>query len=136
VAVPGVAEPGAAVPGAAVPGAAEPRVAVPGVAEPMRSASRGRAPIAVSPGRMRRESGAVPAIRFPRWERAPGEIAAKLCVDPGGAVSSVTVLSPVSRGVRATVEEALSAWRYRPFREGDEPVSVCFATSFRVRVEK
>jgi hypothetical protein len=96
--------------------------------------SRPRAPIVVPPGRTRRE-GNPPPIRFPRWEQVPKEITAKLCIDPRGSVTSVTVLSRVSSSGRAVVETALSRWRYRPVIEGTEAVAACFATTFRVQVD-
>ena len=94
-----------------------------------------RRPIVVSLSRTRRESGGLPPIRFPRWESAPSQIAAKMCIDADGAVTEAKVLSPVSREVRVTIERALSTWRYRPVMEGNDKVPACFATTFRVQVE-
>ena len=141
-AAPGVERP--SLPAAVVPGPsgalAGARITAPArssdaLAPVARRSSRPRSPIAVPGSRAHRESGAVPPIHFPRWEQAPGQISARMCIDTRGAVTSVSVLSPVSRGVRATVERAAAAWRYRPIVDGDEAVPACFATTFRVQVE-
>jgi serine/threonine protein kinase len=104
-------------------------------AQTVDPAPQARGPIAVSPARTRRVSGAVPPIQFPRWEKAPGQITAKLCIDTQGAVTSVSVTSPVSRNVRTTVEQALATWRYRPVVDAGEAVAACFVTSLRVQVD-
>jgi serine/threonine protein kinase len=112
-------------------------VTPPSSKEPARARAepkRPRAAIIVPANRTRRE-GSMQPIRFPRWEQPPKAITAKLCIDARGTVTSVTVLSPVSAGVRSTVQRALSTWRYRPVVEGDERVAACFATTFRVQVE-
>jgi len=96
---------------------------------------RPSSPLIVTSGRMRRESGGLPRIRLPSGEPAPPQLTAKLCVDPRGSVTSVTVLSAASPLVRASVERDLSRWRYRPVIEGAESVSACFASTFRVQVE-
>ena len=108
----------------------------PAAKEPARARvePKRRGPIIVPSNRTRREGDMQP-IRFPRWEQPPKAITAKLCIDAKGAVTQVTVLSPVSAGVRSTVQRALSTWRYRPVIEGDEKVAACFATTFRVQVE-
>jgi len=98
-------------------------------------ADRPRKAIVISPNRTRRESGTVPPIRFPRWEQAPSQLTAKLCIDTSGTVTSVSVISPVSQEVRSTVVKGLSQWKYRPVVEGDSKVPACFATTFRVRVD-
>ena len=96
---------------------------------------RARKPLVITPGRAKRESGTIPPLRFPPWEQAPAALTAKLCIDPTGAVTSVTVLSAVSPGVRASVKRALTRWRYRPVVDAGEKVAACFATTFQVKVE-
>ncbi|HKE14859.1 MAG TPA: protein kinase [Kofleriaceae bacterium] len=107
--------------------------------EPTRTASttpaRPSGPIIVSASRAQRESGNEHPIRFPPGEQLPPKITAKLCVDTGGTVKSVTVLSSVSAKVRHTVEHALSQWRYRPVTEGGDKVEACFATAFPVQLD-
>jgi eukaryotic-like serine/threonine-protein kinase len=96
---------------------------------------RGKKPIMVAASRAKRESGSVPPIRFPPYEQAPDQISAKLCIDERGTVKEVNILSPVSPGVRATLERALVRWRYKPVVDRDEKVAACFATTFRVQVD-
>jgi len=103
-------------------------------ARPAIAAPRPRGPIVVPPHRARRE-GRVPLIRLPHWEKAPGQVAAKLCIDTRGEVTSVVVLTSVSSTVRDRVSRALSRSRYQPVVEAGAPVAACFATVFRVQVE-
>jgi hypothetical protein len=107
------------------PAASRPAIAAP---------ARPRGPIIVAPHRVRRE-GRVPLIRLPHWEKAPGQVTAKLCIDTRGEVTSVAVLSQVSSTVRDRVARALSRSRYQPVIEAGAPVAACFATVFRVQVE-
>jgi serine/threonine protein kinase len=100
------------------------------------AAPRRRAPIIVPPYRMRREAGTMPPIRFPRWEDAPSQLTAKLCIDENGKVTSVKVMSRVSEGVRTTLERALATWQYRPVMEGNQKVPACFASTFKIEMRK
>ena len=106
-------------------------VAVPEPAEPPRP----KKPIIITPDRAIRQSGAVPRLRFPPWEQAPAAVAYKLCMDASGAVSSVTVLSKLSGGVRAAVVDGLKRWRYKPVLQAGQKVPACFATTFKVELK-
>jgi serine/threonine protein kinase len=96
---------------------------------------RPKKPVIITPDRAIRQSGSVPRLRFPPWEQAPAAVAYKLCVDASGAVSSVTVLSKLSSGVRAAVIDGLKRWRYKPVLQAGQKVSACFATTFKVELK-
>ncbi len=106
-------------------------VPVPEPAEPPRP----KKPIIITPDRAIRQSGSVPRLRFPPWEQAPAAVAYKLCMDASGAVSSVTVLSKLSGGVRAAVIDGLKRWRYKPVLQAGQKVPACFATTFKVELK-
>ncbi len=98
------------------------------------AAARPSGPVIVPPHRTRLEGG-LQSIRLPSYEKAPGQVTAKLCIDVRGNVTSVSVLSTVSKTVRDRVERALARSRFRPVVEGEEAVAACFATVFRVQVD-
>jgi hypothetical protein len=99
------------------------------------AAPRASGPIIVPPNRAHRERGSLAPIHLPRYEKTPGYVTAKLCIDPDGGVTSVAVLTPVSEVVRDRLSRAFTRARYRPVIEGGEAVAACFATVFRVQVE-
>jgi hypothetical protein len=145
---PSSAEPQSAVetPKSAPPQVAQPRPRpAPAARETARTAAvkadtrpqapaRPRGPIIVPPNRARREGGSVAPIYLPRWETAPKQITAKLCIDTRGKVTAVSVLSPVSETARTALQRALLRWQYRPILEGDQAVAACFAAAFRIDV--
>jgi hypothetical protein len=92
----------------------------------------GRAPILVPPTRAHRRSGSIPVLRGSKNAAPLRAITAKLCVDRGGAVTSVDILSRTESDVRDGLRRALSGWRYDPIVESGNPVPACFATTFRV----
>jgi hypothetical protein len=89
-------------------------------------------PIHVPASRARRTSGSTPWIQVLPGERLPPELIAKLCIDPQGGVTSITVVSAVSRGTHDSIRRALAGWRYQPIVQGDRPVPACFATTLQV----
>jgi hypothetical protein len=54
---------------------------------------------------------------------------ARLCLDTGGAVSSVTVLAGIP-GADADIVATLRGWRYKP-----QPIPVCFVTQFTYEIQ-
>ncbi len=94
-----------------------------------------RGPVVVPPSAVTKLSGTVPVIRQRRGEAAPERVSAKLCIDQGGAVTQVDILTPVPDRVASTLRDSLHQWRYRPYRSGSDPVSACFAVSFKATVE-
>jgi serine/threonine-protein kinase len=109
--------------------------AMPPVEQPRAiAAPRPSGPVIVPPHRTRLEGG-LQSIRLPSYEKAPGQVTAKLCIDARGNVTSVSVLSNLSSTVRDRVQRALSRSRFRPVVEGDRAVAACFATVFRVQVD-
>jgi hypothetical protein len=78
----------------------------------------------VSPTAVHRISGEPPKdLRF--------AVAAQLCIDPAGAVTSVQVGVDVDARVAAEVVAKLAGWRYEPFRLGGAAIDVCFQTTLR-----
>jgi hypothetical protein len=104
--------------------------------EPPRAqrTQRPKGPMVVPPNAVRKRAGSTPRIRVRSGEAAPpSRLSARLCIDRRGKVTSASVLTAVSSNVKATVEKALSRWRYAPYRHKGERVRACFAVSFRTR---
>ena len=62
-------------------------------------------------------------------------VAAKVCISATGEVTEVTI----SRGVSLfddAVRDAVSHWRYEPYRVGDRPIPVCFPVYFNFNVRE
>jgi serine/threonine-protein kinase len=80
----------------------------------------------VSPTAVRRLAGDSPKdLRFP--------VAAQLCIDPAGAVTSVEVGLDVDPKVATEVKKKLETWRYAPFRRTGAAIAVCFQTTLRAK---
>jgi len=103
-------------------GFAAARPAAPASAEPML----------VPPNRAHKRSGSLPILRGSKNAAPLRAITAKLCVDRGGSVTSVKILSKAESDVRDGLEQALSRWHYDPIVESGSAVPACFATTFRV----
>ena len=82
----------------------------------------------VVPTAMTKVAGKNPSI--PRG--ASGDVAAKLCVDEAGRVTSVNILRAASE-VRDSVTAGLKQWRYKPYVEGGRAIPVCFAVNMKLQ---
>ncbi len=112
---------------AALPHIATDIASEPPPAEPRRPSE----PLVVPPNAVHKRFGTLPRLRA-RAGEVPHRIAAQLCIDSNGAVTSTTVLSNVSDDVRARLEAAFGTWRYAPYRHHGRAVPACFAVSATV----
>jgi len=113
--------------------AALPRLATDIASEPPPPAEppRRTEPVVVPPNAVHKRFGTLPRLRA-RAGEVPHRIAAQLCIDAHGAVTSATLLSKVGDQVRARLEAAFGTWRYVPYRHHGRAVPACFAVSAAV----
>ncbi len=98
----------------------------PAAARPHRTA-----PVVVPPNAVHKRYGTLPRLRA-RAGQVPRRIAAQLCIDRRGAVTSAHVLSHVGDDIRARLEAALTTWQYVPYRTAGHTAPACFAISATV----
>ncbi|MBV8760550.1 MAG: protein kinase [Deltaproteobacteria bacterium] len=76
-------------------------------------------------------SGDLPTIRGD----SDGDALVKMCIDDGGAVTSVKVVRATAQ-MPSDLTRALQGWRYKPYANKDGKAQpVCFALSLRVEVK-
>jgi serine/threonine protein kinase len=84
---------------------------------------------------VKRVSGDLSAISFkarPNWDNPPSSIAAKLCINAGGSVTSAKVLTKMPADLLSQVSSRLKSFKYQPYKEGGVAIPVCFAENFKV----
>ena len=101
------------------------------VTPPVISPPRG--PVTVPPSAVTRLSGETPTI--PKLEAAaiPAVVAAKLCIDATGTLTSVTLISKIDPRAQRELVAGLRTWRYAPYVRAGTATPACFALSFRLR---
>lgn len=109
--------------------------ATPSIAQPATPppATRPTAPRIVPPSAVKRLSGEPPSITKYRNVELPASLAAKVCIDIDGKVTSAEMVTKVSSRVAAQLTEDLRTWRYAPYKQGGAAIPVCFVVSFRVK---
>ena len=91
-----------------------------------------RGPVNVAPHSVKRLSGDIPTIKKSRNPDAPAMVNAKLCIDTGGKITSVDVLSSkVDRATVVSMMTTIRAWRYEPYKPGGVATAACFVVNFR-----
>jgi hypothetical protein len=103
---------------------------------PVNTAPRIAQPAVVPPNAVHRTSGSLPTInQVPRaGETPPSKIATMLCIDTGGSVTTVKVLSKgLPSGVAETLQSTMSNWKYQAYKQGANAVPACFVVSFAVK---
>lgn len=119
-------KPSAIPPSVTAPRANEPTLPVP------NPGATGAPPV-IRPDAVSRVAGELPRLANSTASRLPTTIAAKLCIDSGGRVTSSHVLSRVDDDITETIGNALRTWRYTPYRSGGTPSPACFVVTFRIR---
>jgi len=92
-----------------------------------------KGPITVAPTVVTRIAGETPTLGKSRRVEVPPVIAAKVCIDPGGAVTSVDMITKLERHTVLDLTHTIRAWRYAPFKQAGVAVAACFVVSFRVK---
>ncbi len=90
-------------------------------------------PFTVAPTAVHRIHGSPPRLGTSRPEDVPPVIAARVCIDPKGAVTDVHILSKLERRASADLASSIREWRYAPYKHDGAAAPACFAVSFRVR---
>ena len=86
------------------------------------------------PNAVKRTSGQLPtlkAVMRPGME-VPKTLAAKICIDERGAVTSVQVLKATGEIAQAFAA-AIREWRYSAYQQGGVATPACFVNSFQLQ---
>jgi eukaryotic-like serine/threonine-protein kinase len=100
-------------------------------APPVPVAPRG--PVTIPPTVVTRIAGDSPSVSMSRNREVPSNVAAKLCIDTAGVITSVDILTKLERHTMTDLTATLRGWRYAPYKQAGTPVSACFVVSFRVK---
>jgi len=85
----------------------------------------------ISESWVERRSGAVPRLTMRSADSFRGKrVAAKLCIDERGRVTSVKVLAKFPDDARRTLESSLRSWQYTPYVDRGRARRACFGVSF------
>ena len=124
---------GAPAAGSAQPVLPPPTTPPPAPPRPVTPPALARGPVTVPPSAVTRLSGEAPTI--PKLEAAeiPAVVAAKLCIDATGSVTSVTLISKIDPRAQRELVAGLRTWRYAPYVQAGTATPACFALSFRLR---
>ncbi|MCB9571338.1 MAG: hypothetical protein H6709_04545 [Kofleriaceae bacterium] len=101
---------------------------------PAPAPKKARGPVTVAPNAVTKVSGEVPTIRavVRNNETVPSVVAAKMCIDTTGRVTSVDVMK-VTGDIATKLAAALRGWRYAPYKQGGIATPACFATTFKLK---
>jgi hypothetical protein len=80
-----------------------------------------------------RTGGAVPTLTSANPSEVPAIVAAKLCIDTAGRVTSVQVSTKLERETARELTSALESWTYAPYKRQGTVVPVCFIASLRTK---
>ncbi|MBA3501428.1 MAG: PEGA domain-containing protein, partial [Deltaproteobacteria bacterium] len=97
------------------------------------AAPRNVGPVLVPPSKVTRISGAMPTLGKSKRAEVPSVVAAKVCIDTTGKVSSVDMITKLERLTSVDLSHAVHLWRYQPYKQNAVAVPACFVVSFRVQ---
>jgi hypothetical protein len=104
----------------------------PAPAPPTAPAAKG--PVLVAPTAVVRNGGATPKLSPSRNEEIPANVAAKLCIDAAGRVTSVDLLTKLERAATASdLTSTLKGWTYTPYKQQGVAVPACFVVNFHTK---
>ncbi|HEU0032373.1 MAG TPA: protein kinase [Kofleriaceae bacterium] len=90
-------------------------------------------PVTVAPTAVTRVAGDTPTLSKTKRAEMPPVVAAKVCIDTAGAVSSVDMITKLERLTVLDLTAAIRGWRYAPYKQAGTAVPACFVVSFRVK---
>jgi serine/threonine protein kinase len=90
-------------------------------------------PVTVAPTAVTKLSGETPSLGIAKNSDVPPLVAAKVCIDPAGQVSSVNVLTKLDHHAMSDLADAMRGWRYAPYKQHGSALAACFVVSFRVK---
>ncbi|MGE0397621.1 MAG: protein kinase [Kofleriaceae bacterium] len=90
-------------------------------------------PVTIPPSKVTKISGDVPKLSMTRHAEVPPVVAAKLCIDHKGAVTSADLITKLEARAALEMVQTLKSWRYTPYKPQGSPntAAACFAVSFR-----
>ena len=125
--------PAVAPPAAARPAPAPTRVAaaIPAPAAAATARPGPRAAVVIAPTAAKRVAGDLPTLKtvVRPGMVVPKTLAAKICINESGSVSSVQVLK-VTGELADAFARSIRSWRYAPYRDGGVATPACFVNSF------
>jgi hypothetical protein len=87
----------------------------------------------VPPHAVTRISGEVPTVGKTKRAELPPAVAAKVCIDTSGKVTSVDMITKLERLTSVDLSHAIHTWRYQPYKQNGVAAPACFVVSFRVQ---
>jgi hypothetical protein len=89
--------------------------------------------VVVPPNAVKRTSGQVPALKavLRPGTQIPKSLAAKICINESGGVTSVQVLKATGEIAQAFAS-SIRQWRYTPYKQGGVATPACFVNSFQL----
>jgi hypothetical protein len=90
-------------------------------------------PALVAPSAVTKLSGETPKLGVAKNVDMPSVVAAKVCIDPSGQVSSAELLTKLERHAVSDLVDAIRTWRYAPYKASGTPVAACFVVTLRVK---
>ncbi|HLL23563.1 MAG TPA: PEGA domain-containing protein, partial [Kofleriaceae bacterium] len=124
---PATPDAGAGVVSAAVPPPPAPPKPVPAVVP------RPSGPVLVPPTAVKRIAGDLPTLGKSKRAEVPPAVAAKVCINASGKVYGVDIITKLERMTTIDLTNAISTWRYEPYKQAGTATSACFVVSFRVQ---
>jgi hypothetical protein len=97
-------------------------------------AAPAKAAVVVPPNAVKRTSGSLPTLKTvvrPGME-VPKSLAAKICINESGAVTSVQVLK-VTGELAQAFAASIRGWRYTAYKQGGVATPACFVNSFQLQ---
>jgi serine/threonine protein kinase len=90
-------------------------------------------PVTVPPNAVTKVSGDAVNITKLRAQNLPAVAAAKLCIDVGGAVTSVDFVTKLDKQLAGTLSDQLRTWKYKPYVRAGTPIGACFVVTMRMK---
>jgi hypothetical protein len=89
----------------------------------------------IPPSKVSKLSGAMFELSKTRHGEIPPVVAAKLCIDHTGGVTSAELITKLEARAALEMTQTLKTWRYTPYKPqgSPTPAAACFAVSFRTK---
>lgn len=90
-------------------------------------------PPIVPPVAVKKIAGDPPSIAKYRNMELPASVAAKLCIDETGKVTSANMMTRLERRIANDITAELRDWRYAPYKIKGAPSPACFVVTLRTK---
>jgi len=87
----------------------------------------------VAPTAVTRVAGDTPTLGMSKRAEVPPVVAAKVCIDTSGMVTSADIITKLERHTASDLIATMRNWRYAPYKAAGVATSACFVVSFRVK---